>query len=70
MLRMEERESQAEAVLPENWVPLLMGFEPKDTCKPKSRRRKDLLLAAGKENPRGLSQSRVSLNSEIGEVLS
>ena len=32
-------------------------------------RRKDLLLAASKENIRDLSQSSVSLNSKIGNVL-
>ena len=53
-----------------NWVDLLVGVEPKDTTKPKSRRRKDLLLAASKENTGDLSQSRVSWNSKIGEVLS
>ena len=57
-------------VLPENWVCLLRGDEPKDTVKPKIRRRKDLLLVAGEENTRNLSQSSVSLNSKIGEVLS
>ena len=34
-----------------------------------SRKRKDLLLAASKENIRDLSQSSVSLNSKIGNVL-
>ena len=37
-------------LLPENWVCLLVGVEPKDTTKPKIRRRKELLLAACKEN--------------------
>ena len=54
-----------------NWVHLLMGIKPKDTTKPKIRRRKDLLLSvANMENIRDLSQSSVSLNSKIGEVLS
>ena len=57
-------------VLPENWVCLLRGVKPKDTSKPKIRRRRDLLLAAGVENTGNLSQSSVSLNSKIGEVLS
>ena len=57
-------------VLPENGVSLLSGVEPKDTSKPKIRRRRDLLLAAGVENTGNLSQSSVSLNSKIGEVLS
>ena len=37
-------------MLSENWVYLLVGVEPIDTTKPKSRRGKDLLLAARKEN--------------------
>ena len=37
-------------LLPENQVHLLVGVKPKDTTKSKSRRRKDLLLAASKEN--------------------
>ena len=48
-----------------------VGVQPKDTTKPKTGRRKDLLLlAASRENSRALSQSSVSLNSKIGEVLS
>ena len=35
---------------PKNWVHVLVGVEPKDTTRPKIRRRKDLLLAASKEN--------------------
>ena len=57
-------------LLPQNWVHLLVGVEPKDTTKPKIGRRNDLLLAASKENTRDLSQSNVSPNSKIGEVLS
>ena len=39
--------------------------QPKDTNKPKTERRKDLLsLAASKENTRDLSQSSVSLNKK------
>ena len=57
-------------VLPENWVCLLVGLEPKDTTKSKNRRRNRLLLAASKENTMGLSSSSVSPNSKIGEVLS
>ena len=45
-----------------------MGIEPKDTTKAKSGRRKDLLLAARKENTGGLSQSIVSPNGKIGEI--
>ena len=56
-------------LLPENWSHLVVGIEPKDTTKPKSGRRKDLLLAARKESTGGLSQSSVSRNSKIGEVL-
>ena len=55
-------------MLPENWVRLLVGVEPKDTTKAESGRRKDLLLAASKENTRDLSQSSVSPNSKVGEV--
>ena len=57
-------------LLPENWVCLLVNVTPKDTAKPKVGRRKALLLAASKENTRDLSQSSVSSNSKIGEVLS
>ena len=57
-------------LLPENWVRLLVGVEPKDTTKPKSGGRKDLLLAASKENTEDLSQISVSPRSKIGEVLS
>ena len=45
----------------------MVSVEPKDTTKPKSGRRKDLLFAARKENPRDLSQSSVSPNSKIGK---
>ena len=44
-------------LLPENWVHVLLSVEPKDTTRPKFRRRKDLLLAASKENTGDLSQS-------------
>ena len=57
-------------LLLKTWVSLLVGVEPKDTTKPKIRRRKDLLLAASKENTGNLSQGNVFLNSKIGEVLS
>ena len=58
-------------VVPKNWVHLLVGVEPIDTTKPKIGRRKDLLLlAASKENTGDLSQSIVTLNNKIGEVLS
>ena len=49
----------ARALLPEHWVCLLMGVEPKDTTKPKIGRRKDPLLAASKENTGNISQSSV-----------
>ena len=49
----------------------MAGVEPKDTTKPKIGRRKELLLiAASKENTGDLSQSSVSRNNKIGEVLS
>ena len=57
-------------LLPENWVCLLVGVKPEDTTKPEIRRRKDILLAARKENTRHLSQSSVSLHSKVGEALS
>ena len=58
-------------LLPRNWVHLLVGVEPIDTTKPKFRRRKDLLLlVASKENTGDFSQSSISPNSKIGEVLS
>ena len=60
----------SEETVTKNWVRLLVGIKPKDTTKPKIGRRKDLLLAATKENTGGLSQSSVSSNSKIGEVLS
>ena len=44
--------------------------EPIDTTKPKIRRRKELLLAASKENTGKFSQSSVSLDSKMGEILS
>ena len=39
------------SMLPQNWVHLLVGVEPKDTTKPKLRRRKDLLPAASRGTP-------------------
>lgn len=53
-----------------NWVCLLVGDEPKDTTKVKMRRRKDLFLAASKENTRDLSQSSISPNCTMRKVLS
>ena len=53
-----------------HWVGLLVGTEQKDTTKPKSGRRKDLLLAARKEITGDLSQSSVFLNSKTGEDFS
>ena len=52
-------------LLTENWTCLLVGIEPKDRTKPKSRR-KDLFLAASKEDNRDISQSGVSPNSKVG----
>lgn len=57
-------------MLPENWVNLSVDVKPKDTDEPEIRRRKGLLLVASKVNTRNLSQSSISLNSMIGEVLS
>lgn len=55
------------------WRPdfLMVGVEPMDPTKTKSGRRKDWLLHVSCEkNTRDLSQSNVSLNSKLGEVLS
>ena len=57
-------------MLPRNWVRLLVGIELKDTTESKIGRRKDLVLAASKENIANVSQSSVSPNSRIGEGLS
>ena len=57
-------------LLPQNWVHLLVGVEPKDTTKPKIGRKKDVLLALSKENIEDFSQTSVSPRSKIGEVLS
>ena len=46
-----------------NWVCFMVDLEPKDTNKPKTGRRKDLLFIAGKENTGHLSQSTVSRQS-------
>ena len=54
----------------ENWVHLLVGIKPKHVTKPKIGRRKDLLLAASKENTGDLSQSSVFPNIKTGKVLS
>ena len=42
---------------PQNWAHLLVGIKIKDTAKSKIRRRKDLFLAASKENTGELSQA-------------
>ena len=39
---------------------LLMTIDPKDTTRPKNRKRTDLLLAESKKNTRDLSQNNVS----------
>ena len=54
-------------MLLENWVRLLVGVKPKGTTKPKSGRKKDLLLAASKENTEDLAQSSVFPNSKSGK---
>lgn len=58
------------AMLPQNWVHLLVGIEAKDTTKPKSEWRRDLLLQASKEDTGDISQSIVSSNKKSGEILS
>ena len=50
--------------------PLAECQDQKYTAKPKSRRKKELLLVANKEITTNLSQSSVTLNSKLGEVLS
>ena len=50
---------------PKSWVGLLVGVGPKDTTKPKIWTRKNLLLAASKENSRDLSLSSVLPNIQI-----
>ena len=50
---------------PKSWVGLLVCVGPKDTTKPKIWTRKDLLLAASKENSRDLSLSNVFPNIKI-----
>lgn len=45
----------------------MVDIESKDTTKPKSRRKKNLVLAASKENTRDFPQSTVSLNSKIAK---
>ena len=45
----------------------MVVVQPKNTTKPKIRRKKDLLLlAVSKENTEDLSQSSVSLNRKLG----
>ena len=61
-----DQESSWILLLPENRVCLLVGVKPKDTTKPKSGRRKDVLFAASKENTGDPSQSTVSPNSKTG----
>ena len=49
----------------------MVGIEAQDTPKSKTEKKKDLLLlAAAKESTGDLSQSSVSPNSKIGQVLS
>ena len=48
----------------------MVDVKPEDTSKPKIRRRKDLLVAASKENPGDLPQGRVTRNSKTGGALS
>ena len=57
-------------MLTKNLVHLFVGVKSKDTTNPKIERRKDLLLAASKENTGDLPQSSVSQNCKTGEVLS
>ena len=55
-----------EKLLPENWIPLLVGVEPKDNQA--KDKRKEGFIPCGK-NAGNLSQSSVALSSSIGEVL-
>ena len=61
--------SCGELALPKNRVCLLVGVKPKGTTKPKSRRRKNLLLAASRRT-QGIFPKAVYPNSKIGEILS
>ena len=47
-------------------VRLLVGMKPKDTTKPKIRKRKDLLVVASEENIRDVSPNSITPNSKIG----
>ena len=66
-----EAEKGVESVTQE-LVPTHLGGcpKPKDTTKPKIGRRKDFFLATNKENTRDLTQSSVSVNGRVREVLS
>ena len=50
-----------------NWVRLLVGIRPKDTTKPKGRRKGDVLLAGSKENMEDLSQRSVFPAARLGK---
>ena len=54
-------------LLPENWVHVLVGTEPKEKPKPKFGGRTELLLAESKNTSEDLSQSSISPNSKIGQ---
>lgn len=49
-----------------NWVLLLVGVRPKDTVKPTSGRRRDVLLAGNKKNTGDLPPKSVCLAVRVG----
>ena len=51
------------------WVCLLVGVEPKDMTKQKEQEKEGFYLQQVKENTEDLSQSIVSPNNKIREVL-
>ena len=59
----------SEKLLLENCICCLLIVKPRDTTKPKTGRRKNLLLAVNKENTEDLSQGSFSPNSTIWEIL-
>ena len=59
----------SEELLPENCICSLVIAKPRDTTKPKTGRRKNLLLAVNKENTEDLSKGNLSPNSTIWEIL-
>lgn len=55
-------------LLPKSWVCLWVDVEPKDATKPKSGRRKELLLVASKEITGDLSQRNIVGFSSVFQI--